>query len=204
MNYFYSIYAYLGFLVSFSWWVHWPKWKISQAQKYRNNRYFLPVSILFFKTLVSIVSSIWYRYRPIPNWAQEWIFIFCKGGVEKFIVGCMWQNRWCEFLPWIRPCLSLSGVHSDDASASSGPALFYNRPWFCNPLVLHQVICMRESRLFQLLFPLAIVWFRIQLLYILYDKHGIPEALQQLHVYKTVWNLKLQICMLCALAVKCF
>ena len=40
--------------------------KISQAQKYRNNRYFLPVSILFFKALVSIVPSIWYRYQPIP------------------------------------------------------------------------------------------------------------------------------------------
>jgi hypothetical protein len=45
--------------------------RISQAQKYRNNRYFLPVSILFFKTLVSIVSSIWYRYRPIPTRHKE-------------------------------------------------------------------------------------------------------------------------------------
>jgi hypothetical protein len=36
----------------------WSKWKISQAQKYRNNRYFLPVSIFFVKTLVSIVFGI--------------------------------------------------------------------------------------------------------------------------------------------------
>jgi hypothetical protein len=56
MNYFDSIYAYLGFLYHFHESADQNE-KISQAQKYRNNRYFLPVSILFFKTLVSIVSS---------------------------------------------------------------------------------------------------------------------------------------------------
>ena len=50
--------------------------KISQAQQYRNNRYLLPVFDTFLKTLVSIVSSIWYRYRPIPTACCVILFVF--------------------------------------------------------------------------------------------------------------------------------
>jgi hypothetical protein len=95
--------------------------------------------------------------------AQRWIFNFFKGGVEKFILVCKWQNRCGKFLGldspplYVRPCLSLSGVHSDDPFCliRSGPVLITS-PGLAT-LVPHQVICMRKSRLFELLFPLASV-----------------------------------------------
>jgi hypothetical protein len=55
--------------------------------------------------------------------------------------------------------LSLSGVHSDDASSVVGQALFYDQPWFSNPRTTSSHICMRENRLFQLLIPLVIVTY---------------------------------------------
>ena len=62
--------------------------KILQAQKYRNNLYLLPVSILFLKTLILIVSSIW--YWPIPMYVinskmlhDHYKFL----GVPRFIFG---------------------------------------------------------------------------------------------------------------------
>jgi hypothetical protein len=53
MNYFDIIHAYLGFLVSFYGDSADQNEKNIVGSEYRNNRYFLSVSILFFKTLTS-------------------------------------------------------------------------------------------------------------------------------------------------------
>jgi hypothetical protein len=46
--------------------------------------------------------------------------------------------------------------------ASSGQALLYDQPQFSNPRTTSSyTVCMRESSLFQLLFPLAIVTYPI-------------------------------------------
>jgi hypothetical protein len=47
----------------------------------------LPVSILFFKTLqVSIVSSIWYRYRPIPSFSLTVVtWVWCRRNFARTI-----------------------------------------------------------------------------------------------------------------------
>ena len=63
-------YAYLGFLVIIFIMMPLTIMKNFAGAEISRHRYFLPVSILFFKTLVSIVSSIWYRYRPIPTYCS--------------------------------------------------------------------------------------------------------------------------------------
>jgi hypothetical protein len=52
MNYFYSIYAYLGFLVSFSWWVCWPKWK-----EYRRLRSIETIGSIFLASIDTFLQN---------------------------------------------------------------------------------------------------------------------------------------------------
>ena len=49
---------------------------MNSIERDRNSRYFLQVSKLFMEISVSIISSIWYRFRPTLHFATS----FCENG----------------------------------------------------------------------------------------------------------------------------